>query len=195
MQDLFARGEHGFYSAHARGGSFFFLDGEMPQLARMVRVRPAADFLGEFAHGVNLHALGVAAFEQADSAAFLGLFHGHFIAGDGYVFFYHDIDQRFHFLQLFRRHFAREREIEPQALGGDVAALLGNAVVLQYLTQRGLQKMRCRVQLGGFFGAVRKAALEALLRAGLRFLLVLPRTRRDSLPHPRRSPFPVRVPA
>lgn len=93
--------------------------------------------------------------------------------------FYRDIrrdcrvDEVLHRLLFLRRKRAREVEVKAQALCRDVAALLHDGVVAQHLFEPGEQQVRRRVQARGRHARIRKAALKTLLRAGVRFLLML----------------------
>ena len=132
----------------------------------------AADLLGELAHGVHLDALAVLALKQAHCALRLGLGHGHFLAHDGSLGLNGHVHQALDLGLLLLGHLAAEGEVEAQALGGDVGALLRD-LRAQNLAQRGVQQVGGGVQLRGLLAVVGQTALEALLRTGVAVLLML----------------------
>ena len=69
-------------------------------------------------------------------------------------------------------HLAAKGEVEAQALGGDVGALLGH-LVPQHLAQGGVEQVGGGVELGGLLAVVGQTALEALLGARVAGGLVL----------------------
>ena len=81
-------------------------------------MRAAADLLGEFAHGVNLHALAVPVAKEADGALRAGFVHGHFHAGNGRVRNDGFVYKALYFLELVRRNLAFKAEVKAQALRG-----------------------------------------------------------------------------
>ena len=82
------------------------------------------------------------------------------------------VDQTLDLRLLFIGHLAAEGEVEAQALGGDVGALLMHFVA-EHLSQRGLQQVGGGVQLCGCLAVVGQTALEALLRARVAVFLML----------------------
>ncbi|MPM48637.1 hypothetical protein SDC9_95363 [bioreactor metagenome] len=99
----------------------------------MGRVRAAADFAADAVHGVHLDLGTVFALKQADRAARFRFVHGHFGAGDGDIPLNCVVDERLHGGNLFRSELAREAEVKAQTLGGDVAAFLGDVVILEHM--------------------------------------------------------------
>ena len=87
-------------------------------------MRAAAYLFGKIAHGVDIDALAVLGFEQADRAAFLGLGYGRFLHADRHPGADGAVDQALNLFKLFGCHPAAESEIKAQALGGNVAAFL-----------------------------------------------------------------------
>ena len=135
-------------------------------------MRAAANFFAELAHGVHFYFFAVLAFKQADCAFRLGVRHGGFHAGNrrgggnGFVY------QLFHLGNLFRGHLAAEGKIKPQALGGNVAALLRHFRP-QHLTERRVQQVGSGMQARGLLAVVGQTALKNLLRARVAVFLML----------------------
>ena len=134
---LLVRVDGGLYAAHSGRGRLFLLNVEVLQITGVAGVRAAADLLGELAHSVYLNALAVLALEQADSALRLGLFDGHLLAGYRHGGFYSLVDQPLDLFKLVLGQLARAGEVEAQALGGYVGALLGDVRAYD-LAQRGV---------------------------------------------------------
>ena len=120
---------------------------------------------------VHAHALAVLALKQTDSALSLGLFNGGLLHGDGHIRLNPLVDQRLNLRDLFLGHLAAELEVETQALAVMLEPLLRD-VVAQHAAKRGVQQVRGGVQARRLHAVVGQAALEALLRTGLRQLLV-----------------------
>ena len=66
------------------------------KLSRVLRVRTAADLLGEVAYRIDLDHVAVFGAEDARRALLARLFDGHFLAGYGKVALYLFVDQIFH---------------------------------------------------------------------------------------------------
>ena len=136
-------------------------------------MRPAADLLAPPFDVVHLDHIAVFGSEYTRRVFAARLFDRHLLT------FYRDIrrdcrvDEVLHRLLFLRRKRAREVEVKAQALCRDVAALLHDGVVAQHLFEPGEQQVRRRVQAQGRHARIRKAALKTLLRAGVRFLLML----------------------
>ena len=84
----------------------------------------AANLATVIAHGVDLDPLAVLVAEQTYRALGSGFGHGHFLTGDVYMRINSLLNQLFNLLELLRGDLPREAEVETQAFGGDVAALL-----------------------------------------------------------------------
>ena len=116
--------QNSFDAPYARRGGLLLDDFEMPQLARRFCVRAAAHFAREIADGVRFDDVAVLAVEHADDALGARFIVRHLLEHDGDIFLYLFVDEILDRLNFLLRHRAGEVEVEPQALGRDVAALL-----------------------------------------------------------------------
>ena len=154
----------------AGGGGFFLADFEGTQVAGVVRVGAAADFEGIVAHLVGADRFTVFALKQTDGALCLGFGNGHLFHDDGNFRVDGDVHEALDFRNLLRRHFPAEGEIETQALGGDIGALLGN-LIAQDLPQGGMKQVGSGVQFGGFLILFRQTALKGAFLFADRLML------------------------
>ena len=165
-------GQNGLDAAHARAGALLLDDFERAQLARIFRVRAAADFLGKFSDGIGFHTRAVLAFENARKALRLRFLEGKLPHDAGNTLRDLRVDESFHRLDFLGRHGAGKIEIEPQALLGDVRAFLAD-VRGQHLLERRQQQVGGGVELSGLLFVIRKTAGKLLLAARLALALVL----------------------
>ena len=96
-------------TAHTRAAALFLFDLEVPQLRRIPRVRPAADFLGISGDRIYLDELAVFGIKHAHRALLLGLVHGHFLFDNVNARGDRLVDVFFQFIKLFALYLTVKR--------------------------------------------------------------------------------------
>lgn len=94
-------------------------------------MRTAADLHGDVAYGVDLDHGVVSVAEDADRTLFAGFGEGHLFAYYVYFALYRLVDLGFDGFYLVGSEGAIEVEVEAQAFGGYVTALLLNFIVVK----------------------------------------------------------------